>query len=218
MKQTILQRNLFELFVLWIIKLCLSCHIHFHLLILGIQICKSSDYVGDILGRNPNVSFLPQFLCMFLPGRQQSGPNIKKLFEPHLTWLLSWQGASAGWREGSVRQQPLLLFCQNSPEVALGERKIQIMLLWQIADLKDFNCGAGWVMRFGKKLAKLFCFMNDSSFWLSDFYYRVMGGFTRKYEPSSILTSNLFTNLLLERFRLNNDYWKSYVLLCFGRF
>ena len=64
-------------------------------------------------------------------------------------------------------------------------------------------------MRFGKKLAKLFCFMNDSSFWLSDFYYRVMGGITRKYEPSSILTSNLLTNLLLERFLLNNDDRKS---------
>ena len=31
MKQTILHRNLFQLFVLWIIRLCLSCHIHFHL-------------------------------------------------------------------------------------------------------------------------------------------------------------------------------------------
>ena len=67
-------------------------------------------------------------------------------------------------------------------------------------------------MRFGKKLAKLFCFMNDSSFWLSDFYYRVMGGFTRKYEPSSILTSNLLTNLLLERFLLNNDDRKSCIV------
>ena len=147
------QRNLFQLFVLWIIKSwlschihfhlfnientnmqkffksCLSCHIHFHLLISRIQICKNSDYVGDILGRNPDVSFLLQFLCMFLPGRHQSGPNIKKLFEPHLTWLLSWQGASAGWREGSVRQQPLLLFCQNSPKVALGRSSDNIELV-----------------------------------------------------------------------------------------
>ena len=68
-------------------------------------------------------------------------------------------------------------------------------------------------MRFGKKLAKLFCFMNDSSFWLSDFYYRVMGGFTRKYEPSSILTSNLFTNLLLERFLLMIENLMSYCVL-----
>ena len=144
MKQTILQRNLFQLFVLWIIKLCLSCHIHFHLLILGIQICKNSDYVGDVLGRNPNVSFLLQFLCMFLPGRHQSGPNIKKLFEPHLTWLLSWQGASAGWREGSVRQQPLLLFCQNSPEVALGRSSDSI-------ELVDFGSrGSKW-RQFGNK-------------------------------------------------------------------
>ena len=123
------QRNLFQLFVLWIIKSCLSCHIHFHLLISRIQICKNSDYVGDILGRHENVSFLLQFLCMFLPGRHQSGPNIKKLFEPHLTWLLSWQGASAGWREGSVRQQPSLLFCQNSPEVALGRSSDNIELV-----------------------------------------------------------------------------------------
>ena len=94
-----------------------------------IQICKNSYYVGDILGRNPNVSFLLQFLCMFLPGRHQSGPNIKKLFEPHLTWLLSWQGASAGWREGSVRQQPSLLFCQNSPNVALGRSSDNIELV-----------------------------------------------------------------------------------------
>ena len=86
------------------------------------------------------------------------------------------------------------------------------MTNYQAENLKDFNCGAGWVMRFGKKLAKLFCFMNDSSFWLSDFYYRVMGGFTRKYEPSSILTSNLLTNLLLERFLLNNDDRKSCIV------
>ena len=153
MKQTILHRNLFQLFVLWIIRLCLSCHIHFHLfnientnmqkffksclschihfhlLISRIQICKNSDYVGDILGRNPNVSLLLKFLCMFLPGRHQSGPNIKNLFEPHLTWLLSWQGASAGWREGSVRQQPSLLFCQNSPKVALGRSSDNIELV-----------------------------------------------------------------------------------------
>ena len=86
--------------------------------------------------------FFNFFACF--AGRHQSGPNIKKLFEPHLTWLLSWQGASAGWREGSVRQQPLLLFCQNSPEVALGRSSDSI-------ELVDFGSrGSKW-RQFGNK-------------------------------------------------------------------
>ena len=53
-------------------------------------------------------------------------------------------------------------------------------------NLTDFNSELVELWGCSKKLAKLFCFMNDSSLWLSNFYYRVMVGLTRKYEAFTI--------------------------------